>query len=310
MSMGEWDFIRWIQQRTTAHPSVIVGPGDDAAVLAPSANPLIATNDVLTEGIDFIVEQTTLRQIGRKAMAVNLSDIAAMAAVPTAALVGIVAPKLQMLEPDAMQELFRGLHDIAHLYEVPIVGGDTNSWDGGWVISVTVLGQATERGAVLRSGAKPGDRIFVTGPLGGSILARHLTPIPRVKEALRLHQVVNLHAMADISDGLSLDLSHILDASGCGAILDAGAIPIHADAHKLAEQSGRAPLDHALSDGEDFELVFTVNPDDAERLLQSNPVPNLTLTMIGECVEAGLWLREAGKESPLVPRGWTHSETK
>ncbi|MBX9580877.1 MAG: thiamine-phosphate kinase [Gemmataceae bacterium] len=195
---------------------------------------------------------------------------------------------------------------MADAFNVPLVGGDTNSWAGRLVISVTVFGEATARGPVLRSGARPGDWVMVTGPLGGSIKGHHLTFTPRVREALRLHEVAELHAMADVSDGLAADLNHILEESRCGAVLDADAIPIAPAAAELSRETGRTPLDHALGDGEDFELVFTVPPADGERLVREQPVPGVRLTKIGECVEAGLWLDQGGTRRPLEPTGWVH----
>jgi thiamine-monophosphate kinase len=257
---------------------------------------------VLTEGVDFRLAETPPRVIGRKAMAANLSDIAAMAGRPIAAVVGVVLPLHE--GKTIAEELYRGLRDVADAFQVPVVGGDTNAWAGGLVVSVTVLGEASPRGAVRRSGAVPGDWVFVTGPLGGSIRGRHLSPTPRIREALALHEFAPVHAMADISDGLAADLHHILTESHCGAILEAASIPIHPDALELAHSTGRTPLEHALGDGEDFELVFTVSPTDGERLVRARPVPGLT--KIGECLPSGYWLNTPSGRQPLTPVGWSH----
>jgi thiamine-monophosphate kinase len=176
------------------------------------------------------------------------------------------------------------------------------------VVAVTVLGETAPGGAVRRGGAKVGDVVFVTGPLGGSLLGRHLRPEPRVFEALALREAVPLHALIDISDGLSSDLGHILDESGgLGAVLDAAAIPTHPDAVALSARSGRTPLEHALGDGEDFELCFTVAPDDARRLV-SAPPEGVRLFPVGEVVERpGLWLRHPdGTLTPVEPAGFDH----
>jgi thiamine-monophosphate kinase len=306
MSGREFDFIRWIRERTPNRPGVLVGPGDDTAVLAPPAAPLLITTDLLTEGVDFVLAVAGPFQVGRKAMAVNLSDITAMAGKPTAAVVGVVLPKWQPNQTLA-EELYRGLQSQAAEFDVAIVGGDTNSWEGELVISVTLLGEATGRGAVLRSGARCGDWIFVTGPLGGSILGRHLEPRPRVREAQMLHQLVEIHAMIDISDGLSADLHHILTESECGAELDARQIPIHPDAETLSAQTGRPGVEHALTDGEDFELIFAVSPEDGAKLLVEQPIPGLKLAHIGTCVPEGFWRIETGERRPLTPRGWVHT---
>jgi thiamine-monophosphate kinase len=154
---------------------------------------------------------------------------------------------------------------------------------------------------VLRSGAKAGDAIFVTGPCGGSILGRHLNPQPRLREIERIAGMVKLTSCIDVSDGLTADLQHILDASGCGAILDADGIPIHPDAFALSQKSGKPALDHALGDGEDFELIFTTSSEDAEKLKGE---PHAIL--IGVCTASGLKLSDSGDIYPIAPKGWSH----
>lgn len=303
--MGEFDYIDWLRRRTPADPRVLIGPGDDCAALQMAASrPVLVTTDMLLEGSCFLLNEAGPRAIGRKAMAVNLSDIAAMAGVPVGAVVSVGLPR-----PGGRrlaEELYLGLRDVADRFRTALVGGDTNSWDGPLVIALTIFGQATEKGPVRRTGARPGDWILVTGPLGGSILGRHLEARPRVDEALQLHERAALHAMCDISDGLAADLHHICQESGCGAVLRAEAIPIHDDAYRLATQDGRPPLDHALSDGEDFELVFTVAPSDGQQLIGAQPIAGLTLYHIGECVESGYWLDEAGRRRELEPKGYVH----
>jgi thiamine-monophosphate kinase len=237
-------------------------------------------------------------------MAANLSDIAAMAGVPTFAVVSVALPRRGR---EIGSELYLGLRDAADAFGVALVGGDTNAWDGRLVISVTLLGECTVRGPVTRSGARPGDWLFVTGSLGGSILGRHLDFTPRVREALALHEAVELRAMLDISDGLAADLNHVCEESRCGAVLHANAIPISDAARELARTSGKSPLAHALGDGEDFELLFAVSPEDGAKLLRGPPVPGLA--KVGACVESGLWLEEGGARTPLAPTGWVHDLT-
>ncbi len=301
---GEFSFIHWLRERTPDTPRVLVGPGDDAAVLAPTGRPQLVTVDMVMEGTDFHLAEVGARAAGRKAMAVNLSDMAAMAGVPTAAVVSVALP--QNNGRALGEELDLGLREMADAFGVAIIGGDTNSWNGPLVISVTVLGEATERGPVLRSGAQVGDWILVTGPLGGSIRGRHLTFTPRVKEALHLHAAAELHALIDISDGLAADLNHIREESRCGAVLYAEAIPFSADGVALSRSSGKSALQHALGDGEDFELIAAVSPVDGERLIREQPVQGITLTKIGECVGTGLWLEQDGVRSKLEPAGWIH----
>ncbi len=302
--MSEFAYIDWLRRLTPADPRVLLGPGDDTAALrwTPGA-PCLVTTDMLLEGSCFRLAEAGPRRVGRKEMAVNLSDIAAMAGRPVAAVVSVGLPRQGGRA--LAEELYRGLREMADAFDTAIVGGDTNSWDGPLVISVTVLGEPTGRGPVTRSGARPGDWLLVTGPLGGSILGKHLDFTPRVREAQRLHAETDLHALIDLSDGLSADVAHICEESNGGAVLRAEAIPVSADAGRVG--GGRTPLEHALGDGEDFELVFAVTPEEGRRLAAAQPVPGVTLSVIGECVEApGLWLEEGGVRRPLEPRGYVH----
>ena len=204
------------------------------------------------------------------------------------------------------EELYQGLREVADAFDTAIVGGDTNSWDGPLVINVTLLGEATVRGVVRRNGARPGDWLMVTGPLGGSILGKHLDFTPRVRKALQLHEAAPLHAMIDVSDGLAADVNHICEESGCGAVLFADAIPITEAARSMND--GRSPLEHALGDGEDFELVFAVAPVDGRKVIETQPVASVTLSWIGEIVaEKGLWLSESGVRGVLAPSGYVHA---
>jgi len=301
---GEFAYIDWLRRRTPSSANVLVGPGDDCAVLQPPSRSLLVTTDMLLDGSCFILSEAGPRRVGRKAMAVNLSDIAAMAGVPIAAVVSVGLPRSGGRE--LAEELYLGMREMADSFQVPLVGGDTNSWDGPLSISMTVLGEATSRGPVLRSGAKIGDWIMVTGPLGGSILGHHLDFVPRVREALHLHEVADLHAMIDLSDGLAQDLHHICQESRCGAVIFADSVPITDAAHALSARDGKSPLDHALSDGEDFELAFTVSPADGERLLREQPVTGIELHRIGEIVADGYWLERAGNREVLAGMGYEH----
>ncbi|MCC6418040.1 MAG: thiamine-phosphate kinase [Gemmataceae bacterium] len=301
--MGEFAYIDWVRSQTPVDPRVLLGPGDDTAALrlTPGA-PCLVTTDMLLEGSCFVLAEAGPRRVGRKAMAVNLSDLAAMAGRPVAAVVSVGLPRRGGRA--LAEELYRGLREAADEFDTAVVGGDTNSWDGPLVISVTVLGEPTGDGPVTRAGARPGDWLLVTGPLGGSILGKHLDFTPRVHEAQRLHAAATLHAMIDVSDGLAADVHHICAESGCGAVLRSAAIPISEAARLMTD--GTTPLDHALGDGEDFELVCAVAPEDGQRLVQAQPIPGVTLVHIGTCVEAGVWLDEGGRRSPLPPRGYVH----
>jgi len=301
--MNEFDFIRWLRQRTSTDPHVLVGPGDDAAVLAHTSGPLVVTTDMLMDGVDFRLAEVDPVRVGRKAMAVNLSDLAAMGATPLAAVVAVALPR--SAEASLAEKLHTGLTEMATRFDCPLVGGDTNSWDQPLVISVTAFGAANRNGVSLRSGAQPGDWLLVTGAFGGSILGRHLDVTPRVRESLYLQRHCLVHAMIDVSDGLAADVHHLIEESGCGAVLDADAIPIHADAHRMTDD--RTPLDHALGDGEDFELAFAVSPEDGAHLLAAQGLVDCPLTKIGTFVaERGLWIQKLGQRRPLPPTGWVH----
>ena len=298
IAQQEFNFIDWIRDRTPPAERVLVGPGDDCAVLKPGTVPWVVTTDMLMDGTDFVLEEIGPRRVGRKALSVNLSDVAAMAAEPIAAVVAVALPKGQ---PGLAEELYCGIRERADEFGVPIVGGDTNSWNGPLVISITAMGETAR--PVRRSGARSGDWLFVTGPLGGSILGHHLDFSPRIREARLLSQAVELHAMIDISDGLSQDLHHVLAESHCGAELHAAAIPIADAARTLSARSEKSPLEHALSDGEDFELVFAVSAEEGAKLVMNSPVP---VWKIGECVQDGYWIVENGERQSLVPAGWVH----
>ena len=301
---GEFEFLHALLPTLPQSPEIAVGPGDDAAVLTPLARGAVLTTDMLTDGTDFILGEIDPRQAGAKAVLVNLSDLAAMASRPVALLVAVAVPQGPQSR-ELAEAVMLGARDAAAQYGVPIVGGDTNTWPHPLVICVTAIGEETPRKAVRRGGARVGDWVFVTGPLGGSIRGRHLSPVPRLAEALALHEFADLHAMADISDGFAQDLGHILTASRVGVRIDAGAVPIHPDALLEAARTGRTPLDHALTDGEDFELVFTVSAKGGARLVANPPAP---VWKVGECVPEAeeRWLVDAGGRRELGGGGFAH----
>lgn len=288
-------------------PHVLTGIGDDTAVVRSSDGDVLLAADMLLEGVHFDLSKATPCQVGRKALAVNLSDVAAMAGRPKYALVSLALPHQLSEKHDKRfaEQLFKGLHALADDFDTAIVGGDTNSWDGPVVINVAIVGEVPYEKAITRSGANPGDWIFVTGSLGGSIVGHHLDFTPRINEALALHKACRLTSMIDISDGLVADLYHILEESHVGASLDAAAIPI-SDAAAAANDE-RIPLEHALGDGEDFEMLFTVSPEDGQRLTSDNPLA-IPLSHIGEIVAGDACrLREESAGETTLPRlGWSH----
>jgi thiamine-monophosphate kinase len=304
----ERDLVQWLTQRIPAHSRLLVGLGDDAAVVRlPDESHLVATTDMLMEGVDFELASHDARRIGRKALAVNLSDLAAMASQPVAAVVALALPRRG---GEALaKELYEGLLPLAAEFDCPIAGGDTNSWDGPLVISITALGAVPRQRRWRRSGAQPGDAILVTGSFGGSILGKHLDFTPRILEALWLAEHAQIHAAIDVSDGLTLDLWRLCEASGCGAVLHPEKIPVSSAAAELAQShtGGQSALDHAYGDGEDFELLLAAPAESAAQLLRDQPLA-VPLTMIGLFTEE-LGLHERLSDSrlrPLVPRGYEH----
>ncbi|MCR4416095.1 MAG: thiamine-phosphate kinase [Thermoguttaceae bacterium] len=299
-----------LRRRIGPHPLVRLGLGDDAAVLRMAAvDECAVTVDMLMDGVDFHLRDADPRRVGRKALAANLSDLAAMATRPLAGVVALALPRAGAM--DLAVALYDGMLPLAAKYGLAIAGGDTNSWDGPLAVSITLFGAVTSRGPLTRRGARPGDRIVVTGAFGGSILGRHFDFEPRVDEALILAERYTLHAGIDVSDGLSIDLGRLCQESSCGAEVEVQRIPIHDDAHRLAERlaDGSTPLDHALADGEDFELVLAVPPDEADRMLAEQPLA-VPLTVIGRFVDRpGLWRVEGGIAVPLAARGYEHHFT-
>jgi thiamine-monophosphate kinase len=312
----EAEFIRWLRERVPASSTLLLGLGDDAAVLSLGGrSDVVVTTDLLSDGVDFQLEKDDPQLVGRKALAVNLSDLAAMAAKPMAAVVSIALPRtgIGTESPIELAKLiYGGLLPLAAEFDCALAGGDTNTHEGPLVISVTALGTATERGPLARCGGKAGDKLLVTGALGGSILGHHFNFTPRIREALLLHERYELHAGMDISDGLALDLSRLAAESGCGAVIDTDQVPISNAARELvssesAAEIKAAALRHALSDGEDFELILAVPPAVADAILQDQPL-DCRITCIGELVnEKGLWQKTAGGDrKPLEPTGWQH----
>ena len=238
------------EHRIVEHAEKLMGPsckvpigiGDDAAVLDCKQKNMVATVDMLTDGVDFIVGSVDPEWIGRKSLAVNLSDLAAMGAVPHSVLVAVALPRTGGMP--LAQGILQGMLPLLRQYDVALAGGDTNAWDGPLVVSVTALGLVHSRGVLLRSKARPGDRIVVTGRLGGSLPRRQFMFQPRITEAQLLLENDGVHAAMDISDGLLLDLSRMAKASSLGFVLYDEAIPIHDDAYaccRLVQKARELP---------------------------------------------------------------------
>ena len=302
---GEFDFIDWIRSQSRADPRIIVPIGDDLAAMKWDANDLLLVGaDQVLDGVHFDSAVHAPRDIGRKAMNRNLSDCAAMACLPAAAVATVALPKGTAIE--YAKELFLGMSEAGEKFNCPIIGGDTSSWEGKLALSVSILGKTTI-GPVRRNGARPGDHLHVTGPLGGSLLGRHMTFEPRISFAWMMMQMVrgpyrvadlNITAMIDLSDGLSRDIRHICRMSGVGARIDLMHLPIHDDIYDIQREDWRT-FDHALHDGEDYELLFTATTWTGE---QPEAWP------VGEITEGSdILVNDRNGLHPLVPKGWEHA---
>jgi len=308
--MNEFELIARLTKSLPTNAGVATGPGDDCAVLdlGQPDQQLLFKTDAIVEGIHF-TKAAPPEKIGHKVLARCLSDIAAMAGTPTAALVTIALP--QKFDVNFVEAIYEGVTGLAQKHGVAIVGGETTVNPERILISIALLGFVPRGKAVLRSGAKPGDAIFVTGELGGSLAGRHLEFEPRLAEARWLADNFAIHAMIDLSDGLAGDLRHMLKASRVGAELLKSAIPISRAAKMRAKEcsSARPPFVAALTDGEDFELLFTVAGQDAVKLLDAwkKQFPKPKLSCIGKITAGeGVTIRDPSGVRPLTAHGYVH----
>lgn len=284
-----------------------VGIGDDMAqVRLEAGGSVLITTDMLLDGVHFDLKQATLDQAGYKAMAASLSDCAAMATIPVAAVVSVALPG--DFADRQLKELHRGIMRAGDRYNCALVGGDITKWTtaaGRFAINVAMLSKKGTAEPVTRSGAKTGDAVCVTGALGGSGSGRHLEFAPRVFEAIKISENACLHSMIDISDGLSVDLNRICRQSGTGAVIEAELIPI-----SVAAKGCDNPLDAALNDGEDFELLFTLSQKDCASLLNRRDI-GVTVTRIGKITRSQeVQIKTAaGRIVTLQPGGYDHLES-
>ena len=302
----EQSFLAYLRGRCRSLPQVAVGIGDDAAVLDAVKGQSLACTDQIVDGVDFLSTDQPLNDIGYKAMAINLSDVAAMGGVPKSALVTLTLPERNATR--IAGEVYEGILEAAVEFDVAIAGGDITTYQGPLSISITIIGEVDSGAAWLRSGAQVGDAMLVSGAVGGSLHSRHLRPTPRIKLANQLREMVNVTAAIDVSDGLSLDMDRLLAKSGVGVELNIDSIPIHPDAVEMSESSGRTPFEHAWSDGEDFELIITMSQADADKLQASEL--DCPLTQIGKLTSrTGLWKLENGLHERLAPQGYVHGSS-
>ena len=328
MTRSEFEFIDSLRRRFGS------GIGDDAAVFrSPAGKETVITTDLLVEDVDFRRTTAPALLLGHKALAVSLSDIAAMGARPRWSLISIGVPD-DVWQTDSVDQFYEGLASLAQRYDVQLIGGDTSRTNEKIVIDSIAIGECNVGRAVKRAGAEPGDQIFVTGSLGGAaaglrliergahladqniadddsqkidhVLLRQLRPEARVGWGMVLGEERLASAMIDISDGLSSDLNHLCTASGVGALIESSELPID---HQVVELCGRRaldPLQLALHGGEDFELLFTVRAVDVARLPRK--VDGVEIRRIGEVRNHtdGVRISEGPRVWELNPGGWKH----
>lgn len=302
--MNEFELIKLLTAGLPTNESTILGAGDDCAVLDLGLPDrwLLFKTDAVVEGIHYTAT-TDPGKVGHKALARCLSDVAAMAGKPVAALVTLGLPREH--DPKWAQAVYVGMSDLARRYGVAIVGGETTTIPERTMLSVALLGTVDKKICLKRSGAMAGDAIFVTGELGGSIQGKHLDFDPRMEQAQWLASQFSIHAMIDISDGLAGDLRHITNSSGLGAELLADAIPLSAAALKGVKPAMQA----ALEDGEDFELLFTIPAREAVALLDAWKLQftGLRLSCIGKITKnPGFILHERNRTRDIQEHGYTH----
>ncbi len=307
--MGELELIEYIRGLAAegAPAWLEVGIGDDAAVLRVGAGErVLATTDMVVEGTHF-ESGTPPEAVGRKAVARALSDLAAMAARPLC-VVAAVQFRAET-DPGFCRRLGRALWEASRELSAPLVGGDVVGGAGPLSLTVTAIGLPGPAGVVRRTGARPGDLVCVTGALGGAMRGRHLSFTPCVAEALWLAERFDLHAMIDVSDGLSTDLLHLARASGLGLTVRADCIPVHPDVVALGGEGaeGDERVRHALNDGEDYELVFCLSEPEAKEAARSG-VLGTAVSIIGTARRGSrsfvVW--PDGRREQLRGEGWQH----
>ncbi len=290
--LGEDRLIAHLVADLKSRPDVIAGPGDDCAVVGnPGKNKLLLLKtDCVVEGVHFLPNEKPFA-VGWKAMARSLSDFAAMSGLPQFALVTLVIPSDRAAR--WTKELYRGLRQVADRLGVAIVGGEASGTEGGAVVSVSALGSVEKDRWVSRKGGKIGDALFVTGKLGGSIRKKHLSFTPRIQEARWLTKNFRIHAMMDLSDGLGADLPRMAKASGVSFEIDEDALP----------RSRGSSIEQAISDGEDYELLFALAPNDAAALQKKwrRKFPHLALTRIGYFNRKSPVTQTAKRSGPGLP---------
>ncbi len=320
--LGEFGLIARIASRVKQGAGVEIGIGDDAAATRPAEGALmLSTSDMLVEGIHFDLSLCDPVTLGRKALSVNLSDIAAMGGEPRHFLLSMAIPSCIPVE--FLDDLICGMLSRAEQFGVSLIGGDTCSSKGGLVISITVIGEQLPEKVIRRRGASPGDVVFVTGTLGDSALGlemlkkgergspatqKHLDPFPRVREGIALAEARIPTAMIDVSDGLLADLGHILECSAAGARLELEKIPLSPFFHEKCSPLSDQSFSLALAGGEDYELLFTAPALRGEEISVLSERLGTPVTAVGEITADGKLsvISGDGSEYRVVKRGFNH----
>lgn len=327
---GEFELIRNLTKKLPAYSKEVVkGVGDDCAVIKQNKDSfLLATCDTQVANVHFFPEITNSEKIGQKAIAVNISDIAAMGGKPTFTLVSLIIP--EDYEPEQIEKIYSGIKITCTTYGVQILGGNISKGEQ-LVIDIFMMGEVKPDELLLRSGAKPGDKILVTGTLGiaaagfellknkkliisdkdrSELILKQTSPIPRLTEASVIAQLQLATSMIDISDGLASDIRHICDQSKVGAEIYEDKIPLNKSTIQIARQLKRDPLTFALTGGEDYELLFTVQEKNADKIISSvNEKTGTPVSIIGEILpqNAGVKMKKKnGNHISLSLHGWNH----
>ncbi len=307
--MKEFELIDRLIPLLPGNKGTLVGAGDDCAVLdvGMPGKLLLFKTDAVVEGVHFTQDDGWVR-VGRKAISRALSDIAAMAGEPLSALVTLGLPS--DFDFKKVKEIYQGIQGRAAMFGVSVSGGETVRSTQGVFLSISMVGWVPQSRLLLRKNMRTADALFVTGDLGGSRSGKHLDFIPRIEQAKWLADRFEIHALMDVSDGLAGDLQRLIEASGLGIELLSEAIPVSKEAKKAAQQGGASALNRALSDGEDFELLFTVPASVAVELLDAwkKRFPDLKLSCIGKVVsERGVRvLSRSGRFTNLDCHGYDH----
>lgn len=343
---GEFGLIEIIRKlvevrldESSIHDGLIRSIGDDTAVFRPSAGKVqLFTTDAMVEGIHFDLTFQSFKHLGWKALASNISDIAAMGGVPRYATIVLALP--QKISVEMVEDFYRGAVSACRKYSCLIVGGDTTASSANMTVSVALTGEVDEQKVIYRNGARPGDLICVSGHVGGShaglkvltrekqrfdsaadheeftpvlepyspVLQKYLMPEPRLDIARIFSEQIKVHAMIDVSDGVASEVHHICRSSRVGAEISEHNLPIDSVTKSVAEEFGSSASHYALFGGEDYELLFTISDEEFSKLdLLTNDV-----TIIGRILEAekGIWyIRENGEREPLPATGWDHFGT-